>query len=483
MQRVRRAILAGFVLLYLVLCPFTILYSLGYVLKPGFEHGIVKTGLISLATTPANASIYIGNRRYTKRTPAILRDLLPGQYQIKLLLKGYRPWVATLSVAEERATVLEHILLLPEQWKPTLLLGGPFENLLAVPESPYLLLMKGSQLGHADLYHMKAEKSWSLLAGASPLQEANVLSVATAREAPILLLYVGSKEGEQWVWVEPRGRENHLERLGGFSAKVQWEASDKDRLFTLQDGTLDRVDLGAKTLVTSVLDHVQGYGVFRRSLYVVKGNTFQRCDLDGKNPETLLDDPALGRTLFGGKGSFRIHVLAKDMVLFLGERGELLCNRLPYRLVDQGVLGLAYDVQQERVLLWRNDRLGVLEFPRSASSERVFELGPKLRWVYEQGKNISQAFWVSEGSHILFHDQDRLMLLEAGSIESPQVSEIMQVKKNSAVAYMEDAGKAYYLDPTSGALNSIEMIPRHELLPLSFPNRVEERQRRGVAAP
>ena len=70
----------------------TILYALGYILKPGMEQGLVKTGLIYISTVPSGASVYISNKRYTRRTPAILRDLTPGNYPIRISLKNHRSW-------------------------------------------------------------------------------------------------------------------------------------------------------------------------------------------------------------------------------------------------------------------------------------------------------------------------------------------------------------------------------------------------------
>ena len=95
--------------LYFVLCPLTILYALGYLFSPGTGQGIVKTGLISLSSAPPNASVYLENRRYTQKTPTVLRDLLPGNYSVKLVLKDHEPWVQTVPVEAKKATVLVEV--------------------------------------------------------------------------------------------------------------------------------------------------------------------------------------------------------------------------------------------------------------------------------------------------------------------------------------------------------------------------------------
>ena len=42
----RRIFFYLFTAIYVVACPMTILYALGYLVKPGTEKGIVKRGLI-----------------------------------------------------------------------------------------------------------------------------------------------------------------------------------------------------------------------------------------------------------------------------------------------------------------------------------------------------------------------------------------------------------------------------------------------------
>jgi hypothetical protein len=104
MRTLRRVLFYAFLALYLVATPLTILYSLGYLVRPGHEHGFVKSGLISLGTTPEGARVYVGHSRYTRRTPTVIRDLLPGTYNVRLTLDGHQPWQGLVRVEAEKAT-------------------------------------------------------------------------------------------------------------------------------------------------------------------------------------------------------------------------------------------------------------------------------------------------------------------------------------------------------------------------------------------
>jgi len=46
---------------------------------------------------------------------------------------------------------------------------------------------------------------------------------------------------------------------------------------------------------------------------------------------------------------------------------------------------------------------------------------------------------------------------------------LFDVKSESQVFYSEHNGRIYYLDPVSGNLSSVELIPEKEAFPLAFP--------------
>ena len=107
----RKILFYFFLALYLVLCPIIILYAFGYIFTPKVEEGFAKTGLIHIETLPENAFISIANKHYAETTPATIRNLLPGSYDVKILLRGYRPWDRMVQVEPGKAVNFEKVLL------------------------------------------------------------------------------------------------------------------------------------------------------------------------------------------------------------------------------------------------------------------------------------------------------------------------------------------------------------------------------------
>ncbi len=478
MRLVRKVVFAIFVLIYLITCPLVVLYTFGYVFKPGTEQGIVKTGLIDISTMPPGASVYLGNRRYTERTPTILRDLLPGEYPIKLVLSHHIPWERTVPVEAEKATVLEKLLLLPQTFKREELLAEPFEELIPLPATHFFLLTKGSRVEDHFIYDWKDRKRWPLLPADSPFASATALSYATVRGSPSLLLRVDARDGQRFLWIERVGEAPRVHDLTNLLPdppfQVDWEPAERKHLWTFQQGAVSRVDIASRTISPKLIEGVRGYGLFEKSIYVLKdAGRLERMDYEGKNEAVLLENPALIHSLFGDQEGFQIHVLAKDVLLFIGERGGLLAGRLPYRFVEKGVSG--FDWHPHRAaLIWRKDRLGVLEFARESAGEELVGPVPEFHWLFTRGNDIEQAFWVHEGTHVIFRDGDRVFLLERETDGQPRPIELLQIRGGSSVMYADESGKLYYLDRATGRPSAIEILPRRELLTLPFPQQDEQ---------
>ncbi len=461
-------------------------YALGYIYTSGQEQGIVKSGLIYLSTAPPGASVYLGNRRYTKKTPAALTGLIPGDYPVKLVLKKHKTWAGTLPVEAGKATLLERILLLPEQRKRSILSSERFEDLIPMPRNRFFILAKGSKTEDLFVYDWKEEKIRSLLPAGSPFRTGELVSHFSIEESPNFLLQIDSAGGKKFLWITPKTKETLVRDLTGLFPEepenVEWHPQDKKHLFAFQNGYLNRLNIVSGTVIPEFLQNVRGYGLgrglFDKKVYVLtKDFLFKRVDFEKKKEELLLDDPVLGQSLFGEEGVYQIKVFSDEAIFFLGEEGKLLANRSPYRFVEEGVLGLEFYPKLKRVLLWKKDALGVLDFSKENNGENVFESSAKLVWVFKQGKRIEQAFWVYEGSYILFRDDNKIFLLELETYGKPHLYELLEVRHDSSIFYSEESGELYYLDPVSGNLSSMEILPRREILLLPFPERKEEKKK------
>ncbi len=454
--------------LYLTGCPLLILYALGYLFQPGAEHQVVKTGLLYVATLPPGASVTVGTIPCADRTPTMIRDLLPDEYVVTVTLDGYRPWSRVATIEAGKSTAFEKVLLLPDTWTPRELTTEAYEALWSIPGSPWLLLRKGPHLEEYLVFDPERLVSWPLVSAETPLHDATVRSIRMVEDNPRLVIALQARDGRHVVWLEPREQEPLVEDLtnlvGDAADQMLWDAEARRYLLTLQHGQLSRVDTETGTAASQSLGTLRGCGLFRNTLYALREDgVVLRREISGGREELLLNDPEIARSLFRGRGLFQIQVLSNTLLVFIGERGELLTNRLPYRFVERGVRGTAFDAPRERLLIWQKGRIGVLDFARAPDDPKIFERGPTLTWVYQHGRDLQQAFWVADGSHILFRDRQDLFLLDVDTLGLPPPQHLFEVRGAGGMVYAERSGTIYYLDRPSGRLCAVALVPRTPL--------------------
>ncbi|MDD3297216.1 MAG: PEGA domain-containing protein [Candidatus Omnitrophica bacterium] len=470
----RKILFYVFGLFYIILCPLIILYAFGFIFSPS-SGGIIKTGLMYISTAPSGAVIFLSNRRYTKKTPAVLQNMLPGTYKLKITLDGRNPWERPVKVKPNQATVLDKILLIPQAWRQERLTLDFFEDLVPVSSDRFFILARSSRLDDYFVYDWRQERLLPLLGVHSQFQPAKVVSFFSVPQSPGLAACVSLYGEKKFLWLELKNGEVSLDDITVLfpenPARVEWDASNLNELFAFQGDYLNRLDIENKAVYPKYIERLKGFGVFNRSLYILRDiNTLERMNYDKGSSEILLEDPILGKFLFGGKDTYQIKPLSDDIIAFLGSRGQLLSNRLPHRFIDKGVLGTAYDEPSKRLLFWQKDRVGFIDFSAEKTTGANFEKGPSVSWIYEGGKNISQAFWVYGGAYALLKDNEDIILLELETGPKPYRHNIIKVKKKTAVYYSDDTGKLYYLEPERGKLYFIEIVPKSRIVPMNFPN-------------
>ena len=468
----RRVLFYLFVFIYCVSCPLIVWYALGYILKPGTEHGIAKTGLIYLSTLPSGAMVHVENKRFSEKTPTMIRGLLPADYRVVVSLKGYRPWARTVSVQAEKATVFDKILLLPREPRREKLSDEEFADLIPIESKRFLLLAKGPLLEDLFFYDLENRTLSPVTPHGFSFGDARLVSYSLVEGSENVLVHAqfGLWWGEEkFFWILPSRKIKIRDVTHLFREKpqlVDWDSRRPTQLFAWTNGVLSRLDLFSGAIYPKFMENVRAYGVSERKLYVVDEDSgFQKMDMDGKNSQLLEESASWAKTFLIDKDVYKIKILPKDHALFLSRGGQLLSDEPPYRLANEGVTGLEADPQSQKILVWGHNKLGIYDFSDESQGDKDFsESAEGVRWIIDKGKKIAQAFWAYDQSHVLFRDDSKVYLLELVENAVPEFREYLEVKKGSSVVYMEKSGKVYYLEKTTGQLYLDELVPKAELL-------------------
>ncbi|MDD4900686.1 MAG: hypothetical protein PHS62_01070 [Patescibacteria group bacterium] len=121
--RTRRILSSIFILFFIIIAPAIILYAAGYKFgKKGFS--MERTGMFIVESKPRGAKIFLDGKAqrtwldsilagdHYVTTPAEIKNLLPGEYDLSLELDGYFSWHEKLSINPGASTLAKGIYLL-----------------------------------------------------------------------------------------------------------------------------------------------------------------------------------------------------------------------------------------------------------------------------------------------------------------------------------------------------------------------------------
>ncbi len=112
-QPIRRAIMATWILLFFIISPLIILYTIGY--RFDTEKYIIKqTGVLSVEVKPEDASVSINDVLIDKEMPFELTNRAPGYYHVYIDKPGFHTWEKDIEVFSKQTSYVHNIYLLED---------------------------------------------------------------------------------------------------------------------------------------------------------------------------------------------------------------------------------------------------------------------------------------------------------------------------------------------------------------------------------
>jgi hypothetical protein len=149
-----------FVFLFVVLTIIISLYASGYKFNLSwplnFNKLLQKTGMLAVGTIPKNALIYLddkaevnsflswGQKNYI-RTPAKIKNILPGEYKIRFEEEGYWPFEKKVTIYSGQTTFLEDINLFRSDLS-LLISSSTSETISLSPNQKYIYIIDAKKV-------------------------------------------------------------------------------------------------------------------------------------------------------------------------------------------------------------------------------------------------------------------------------------------------------------------------------------------------
>ncbi len=466
----RRLFFYIFAALYFTLCPLLILYALGYAFVPKRDQGLVRTGVISVSSLPEGASVYLNKKKFSQRTPAVMMNLLPGEYAVRVELEGYQGWWGNVRVEAEHAANLEKIVMLPSKKEVLALTEQPVDSFVLLPGQPWAVAMTGSALRDLQLIHLENGKKTLVDAGNHfGLLDEKVQRLYAFSDSRYFGVLANDLQGnfklERFEFRENPLRLAQSLPLPGAPDWLEWDPDHDAFVFFTRQGNLYRADLKKNEMPEKLASNVRGARVDKGKVYFVSGTGVYRRDISSGAAKPLLQDAILGQELFDPKRTFLIEPSNHGVLFFLAGDGGLFTNRIPYWLVKNKVRGLALNLKLTQAAFWTDTSIARVEFSSGFSLlEDDFDPAIRSCEIFTGGHSIEQVFWVPEGPHWIYRDGQDVFLAQAESPARADSRLLAQVRSHTAIGYDEKTGLLIYVNASSGRLVSQRILPKRELL-------------------
>ncbi len=271
----RRALYISFILAFFIITPLVIGYAAGYKFRlDGFKVGIdlEKTGMLVLDTKPQGAKIYIDGRPQQQflqklisgktgyiTTPAKIKGLLPGEYDVKMELDGYWSWEKKLRVDAGASTYAEDVVLFRND-QPLRLAAGGIEKISLSPDKNHLAAIGKTAVEVFDLTN--GDKSLFKAPGSD------------ARWSPDSdRLLIG---GRVYPMDAPAAPADLTPYFGKERVSFKWAADDSDDLyfFDPEKNTIGSFNLNSKKMASLLVDKnkIDDYLVKGKNLFYLEKN-------------------------------------------------------------------------------------------------------------------------------------------------------------------------------------------------------------------
>lgn len=159
--KVRRMLSLVFILLFLIISPAIVLYAAGFRLSKD-SLAIQRTGMFIIDSKPRGAKIFLNNKiqkdfigsLFNKdsliTTPAKIKNLLPGEYELSLKLNGYWGWQKKLTVNPGASTFIEDIYLFKNDL-PIQIMPAKIKLMSLSPNKNKILVLSAGQASFLNL--------------------------------------------------------------------------------------------------------------------------------------------------------------------------------------------------------------------------------------------------------------------------------------------------------------------------------------------
>lgn len=445
----RRIIFYLAILLFAVITPAVVLYSIGYKFDLK-SRTLTSTGGIFVKTNQAGFKVFI-NGELAKQTNffsagALVTDLKPDLYLVRIEKEGFKSWQRFVHVSGESVAEYRFIMLFPEKIPEREVLdlsrrGLTIDTFRILDQSPWLAIRVNERSRLTYLFDRDTAALDAIESFVDSRWDSSGRRLLVMRKNPLRwsIVHLSSDKIREEKVALPK-------KMGAIMA-MDFSGASSNEFFALNsEGKLFRFNKASNEF-SSILFGVSVFAVKdARVLFIGKDGFFYATDLDGKNSENfgrkgffISDSPVR----FGVSSGGDTFVVDSSGGFFIRKSGDMGVTPLAGNVKDA-----AFDVEEGKVvfctdhdvnLIWLKDEPHQ-PFRKAGSREKIITLsdeeikacdwwgGDEENIIFSAGKFVGVTDIDSRGggvqAAILYDD------IKGGSAFDPSSGRIFRSEKS-----------------------------------------------------
>lgn len=431
-----------FVVGFLIIAPIIVFYTAGY--RYSFGAGrFVQTGILSVTSVPKDARILLDDQVINQKTPAIVKNILPGEHIARIEKDGYLPWLKRLSFYSRVTTFIHKAILFLDE-PASLTHEAHVNESVTLPSGQKIAYAKQEGRGQ-EVWTFKTDGTQTMIARIPPVSITPTL--AWSADGSFLSLQTPLRNGISASFVN--SITGMTINLPSSSEKDGWwDATSGNKYYTITSSGVFQFDID--TRAQTILPKGTLAATEDGTQFLLLQTTPQGLALVRHNVSDPLGARVLTHLPFG---SYRFRQSPQELIL-LEEQGR------------HRIILLAESGDEARVLLnapaslWQWEPGGQRIMFSDGFDLHLYRPDANVDTIItRQSKRITSMAWHPEGSAVIFAQEDGLFGMELDTRDSLN-SVQLETGQGFTSVIVDDRGKnAYFI----GTINGVSGLFRRAL--------------------
>ncbi len=482
-QRTRLTIFLFLLVLFLLVAPLAVFYSLGWRFDWKTKK-IIQPGIFYFKVWPKNVEIYLNNNLEEKTDfffgSVLVENLLPGNYNVEIKREGFHSWEKTLEIEKRQATEVKNIVLIPENPNFIVISKGT-EDFFFSPDNEKIILKNKSNL-------VSEEQSWSLKLfeleknvkshlieekdilekKVHPVRDSensektqtgsisngvHLIDLKFSPDSKRVLLKVEAKEQLMYYLLEIDVAPTILTPLDFLDSsdikEIYFDAKDSQKLFILLvptdetgegGGELNEVHLTDEKISLTPLKNIIAFSVSNSNIYYLDSSGFLfKTDYSFERQEKLniISFPIIEKAEY--------KITASNSNIFLEENDILYVfdgNKKSFQKLLEPIKNFRISPDSQKMLYFNDYEIWVLflgyqyEQPQKESGEKLF--------ITRFSEKIDEVFWYTN-HYLIFNTGDKIKVAEIDDRDRINIVELVEFKGlNPPLSKEKVGGKLFW---------------------------------------